>query len=183
VQVLHAVRRRERKECLLSSEESKRESEWTEWISDSSVMLLGAYAMTVHRVQGQQLSSAHVELDESMFESGQAYTAISRVTSEAGLTLTRYDPRAFIVDPAVVAFDRECRLIAAHRQVLHRNAARALAYAARRAAPADGALVGQLLYLVADLAGWHTPDEPGLRAAFRRAFAAPRPPSSFQAHK
>jgi len=48
-----------------------------------------AYAVTIHKAQGQTLERAHVVLGRGCFASGQLYTALSRVRSLEALTLDR----------------------------------------------------------------------------------------------
>jgi ATP-dependent exoDNAse (exonuclease V) alpha subunit len=57
--------------------------------------LLLAFAITIHRSQGQTLSQASIILDKSIFENGQAYVALSRLQSIDNLTLIKYNPLAF----------------------------------------------------------------------------------------
>jgi ATP-dependent exoDNAse (exonuclease V) alpha subunit len=57
--------------------------------------LLLAFAITIHRSQGQTLSQASVILDKSIFENGQAYVALSRLQTIDNLTLIKYNPLAF----------------------------------------------------------------------------------------
>ena len=67
--------------------------------------LAPAYAMTIHKSQGQTLGKVHLVLDEGCFASGQLYTALSRVRSRRNLTLDR-DVRSgdLLVDPEVLKF-------------------------------------------------------------------------------
>ena len=52
--------------------------------------VLPAYAMTIHKAQGQTLDQVHLELGaRTCFASGQLYTALSRVHSLEDLTLSR----------------------------------------------------------------------------------------------
>lgn len=57
--------------------------------------LLLAFAITIHRSQGQTLSQASIILDRTIFENGQAYVALSRLQSIDNLTLIKYNPLAF----------------------------------------------------------------------------------------
>lgn len=52
--------------------------------------VLPAYAMTIHKAQGQTLDQVHLELGtRPCFASGQLYTALSRVHSLEELTISR----------------------------------------------------------------------------------------------
>lgn len=66
-----------------------------------------AYALSIHKSQGVTLDAAEIDLGDSIFEYGQAYTALSRVKSLDALRLTAFSPRAFRTHPAVVAFYTE----------------------------------------------------------------------------
>ncbi len=48
-----------------------------------------AWAITIHKSQGQTFNSAIIDLDTGAFASGQTYVALSRCTSLQGITLTR----------------------------------------------------------------------------------------------
>jgi len=62
-----------------------------------------AYATTIHKSQGATLDSLWCDLS-NLWEPGQAYVALSRLRSEKGLRLMRWNPRSIIVDPAVKNF-------------------------------------------------------------------------------
>jgi ATP-dependent exoDNAse (exonuclease V) alpha subunit len=66
--------------------------------------LLLAYALTIHRAQGQTLSQGTLLLDKTVWEDGQAYVALSRLQSLDNLTLLKYDPKVFKVSPKVKEF-------------------------------------------------------------------------------
>ena len=48
-----------------------------------------AWAVTIHKSQGQTFEKAIIDLDKGSFAPGQTYVALSRVTSLDGLFLTR----------------------------------------------------------------------------------------------
>ena len=64
-----------------------------------------AWAVTVHKVQGQTYSAIVVDAHVQAFEYGQIYVALSRVKSMAGLYLTRaIRANEVMVDPDVLKF-------------------------------------------------------------------------------
>ena len=64
-----------------------------------------AWAVTVHKSQGQEFDRTCVDLGRQAFAHGQAYVALSRCRSFEGLTLRRPLRREdFRLDPAVVEF-------------------------------------------------------------------------------
>ena len=67
------------------------------------VPLILAWALSIHKAQGQTLQRVKVDLGR-VFEKGQAYVALSRATSAAGLQVTRFEPRKVMVHPRVVEF-------------------------------------------------------------------------------
>ena len=69
----------------------------------SQIPLKLAYATTVHRSQGATIDYAEVDM-EGIFEFGQAYVALSRVKSLAGLSIKRFDPDVIKAHPKVVEF-------------------------------------------------------------------------------
>ncbi|CAH2092139.1 unnamed protein product [Euphydryas editha] len=50
-----------------------------------------AYAITIHKSQGLNLNNALMDIGSAIFTSGQAYVALSRVTSLGGLHLINVD--------------------------------------------------------------------------------------------
>ena len=48
-----------------------------------------AWAVTIHKSQGQTFEKVIIDLDRGSFAPGQTYVALSRVTSLKGLFLTR----------------------------------------------------------------------------------------------
>lgn len=67
--------------------------------SRSQIPLILAWALSIHKAQGQTLERVKVNLGK-VFEKGQAYVALSRATNMAGLQVLNFDPRK------VVAHDR-----------------------------------------------------------------------------
>jgi len=62
-----------------------------------------AYAITIHKSQGATIDSAVIDL-EKLWDSGQAYTALSRLSSPEGLRITGWDKSSIKIDPKVVNF-------------------------------------------------------------------------------
>lgn len=62
-----------------------------------------AWASTIHKAQGSTLDRLAVDLSR-LWEPGQAYVALSRLTSGSELRIARWDPSSIRVDPQVVDF-------------------------------------------------------------------------------
>lgn len=67
-----------------------------------------AFAMTIHKGQGQTLQTVRISM-RRIFEAGQAYVALSRCRTLAGVYLEDFDPSKIFADRAVVAFYRHLR--------------------------------------------------------------------------
>jgi ATP-dependent DNA helicase PIF1 len=65
-----------------------------------------AWASTIHKSQGATLDKMMVNLS-NLWEPGQAYVALSRLTQGSDLTIEKWDARSIRVDPEVVKFYRE----------------------------------------------------------------------------
>ena len=80
----------------------------------SQLPLKLAWAITVHKAQGMNLDLATMDLGASVFTTGQAYVTLSRMRSDAGMTLTRFEPAAVRADAFVVNWYKaaEARLTA-----------------------------------------------------------------------
>lgn len=71
--------------------------------SRSQVPLILAWALSIHKAQGQTLARVKVNLSRT-FEKGQAYVAISRAVNKEGLQVINYEPRKIMVAPEVTRF-------------------------------------------------------------------------------
>lgn len=67
--------------------------------SRTQVPLILAWALSIHKAQGQTLERVKVDLGK-IFEKGQAYVALSRATCQEGLQILRFNPQK------VMAHDR-----------------------------------------------------------------------------
>lgn len=63
-----------------------------------------AWAITVHKSQGMTLDAVEMDLGPSIFEFGQAYTALSRARSLDSLRVVALSPGSFKLHPAVSNF-------------------------------------------------------------------------------
>ncbi|GME57678.1 ATPase AAA+ type core [Neofusicoccum parvum] len=71
--------------------------------SRSQVPLILAWALSIHKAQGQTLERVKVDLGR-VFEKGQAYVALSRATSMAGLQVMNFDPKKVVAHDKVRSF-------------------------------------------------------------------------------
>jgi len=69
------------------------------------VPLILAWALSVHKSQGQTLEKVKVDLRRT-FESGQAYVALSRATSLEGLQVLNFHPSKVSAHPRVLEWYR-----------------------------------------------------------------------------
>lgn len=74
----------------------------------TQVPLKLAWAITIHKSQGQSLDAAAMDLSRS-FEYGQGYVALSRVRTLAGVYLLGWSESALAVHPKVATFDAELK--------------------------------------------------------------------------
>jgi ATP-dependent DNA helicase PIF1 len=89
---------------LCSPDEWKTESQQGEVIAKRvQVPLILAWALSIHKAQGQTLSRVKVDLGK-VFEKGQAYVALSRARSKEGLQVLRFDERKVMVHAKVLDF-------------------------------------------------------------------------------
>lgn len=71
--------------------------------SRSQIPLILAWALSIHKAQGQTLDRVKVDLGK-IFEKGQAYVALSRATSQEGLQVLRFDPKKVMAHDKVRSF-------------------------------------------------------------------------------
>jgi len=71
--------------------------------SRSQIPLILAWALSIHKAQGQTLDRVKVDLGK-IFEKGQAYVALSRATCQEGLQITRFNPKKVMAHDRVRTF-------------------------------------------------------------------------------
>lgn len=71
--------------------------------SRQQIPLILAWALSIHKAQGQTLERVKVDLGK-VFEKGQAYVALSRATSMGGLQVLRFDPKKVVAHDKVRNF-------------------------------------------------------------------------------
>lgn len=71
--------------------------------SRSQLPLILAWALSIHKAQGQTLERVKIDL-KKIFEKGQAYVALSRATSQAGLEVHNFDSSKVMAHPRVAQF-------------------------------------------------------------------------------
>lgn len=64
-----------------------------------------AWAVTIHKAQGASIDKALVSLDR-LWLHGQAYTALSRLSSAGGLYITSWNKESFLIDKKVLKFSK-----------------------------------------------------------------------------
>ncbi|KAL2313437.1 ATP-dependent DNA helicase pfh1 [Schizosaccharomyces pombe] len=74
--------------------------------SRSQIPLILAYAISIHKAQGQTLDRVKVDLGR-VFEKGQAYVALSRATTQEGLQVLNFSPAKVMAHPKVVQFYKQ----------------------------------------------------------------------------
>lgn len=68
------------------------------------VPLIPAYAITIHKIQGQTLDCVYANIGPGIFESGQSYVALSRVRTLENLYLSNFDEKTIFANPKVIDF-------------------------------------------------------------------------------
>jgi len=78
----------------------------------SQYPLVLAWAITIHKSQGQTIENVHIDLGAGAFEVGQTYVAISRCRSMEGLTFSRpLSTSDIIVDSEVMRYYTDFRYL------------------------------------------------------------------------
>jgi len=80
------------------------ESERLSGLSIKQLPLVLAWAITIHKSQGATLDYAEIDIGQNIFEDGQTYVALSRVTSLNGLYLSAFDHTKIRVNTRVRDF-------------------------------------------------------------------------------
>lgn len=79
--------------------------------SISQVPLVYAWALTIHKAQGATLEKAELDLGNGIFEYGQIYVALSRITDLEGLYLTAFNSSKIKSHPKVIEFYHKIKKI------------------------------------------------------------------------
>lgn len=73
-------------------------------LSIKQLPLVLSWAITIHKSQGATLDHAEIDIGHAIFEDGQTYVALSRVSSIGGLYLSAFDPTKIRVNVHVRNF-------------------------------------------------------------------------------
>ena len=80
------------------------ESDQIEGVAVVQVPLMYAWAITIHKAQGATLDAAVIDVGDGIFESGQTYTALSRLSSFDYLYLSSFNPEKIKTNPLVIDY-------------------------------------------------------------------------------
>jgi ATP-dependent DNA helicase PIF1 len=75
------------------------------------IPLILSWAITIHKAQGITLENATINIGSSVFEYGQAYVALSRLTSREGLFIKSLDIGKIRANPKVINFYKKINTI------------------------------------------------------------------------
>ncbi|EEQ39863.1 hypothetical protein CLUG_03991 [Clavispora lusitaniae ATCC 42720] len=91
-----------REEFTVDQGQAKKDGQGNE-MTRSQLPLLLAWAMSIHKAQGQSIDRLRVDL-RKIFERGQVYVALSRATNKEHLEVINFDPRRITVAEEVLQF-------------------------------------------------------------------------------
>ncbi|MCK4968509.1 MAG: AAA family ATPase [Candidatus Aenigmarchaeota archaeon] len=73
-------------------------------VNITQIPLILAWAVTIHKIQGATLDFAEISIDGGIFECGQTYVALSRLTTLDGLYLRSFDANKIMANDRVIEF-------------------------------------------------------------------------------
>lgn len=103
--------------------------------SRKQLPLILAWALSIHKAQGQTLERVKVDLGK-VFEKGQAYVALSRATSKQGLQVLNFQKSRVMAHARVVEFYN--KLYSAETALQKKAAGSITSYAVKQSAPTGG---------------------------------------------
>ncbi len=77
----------------------------------TQIPLILAWAVTIHKIQGATIDIAEIDIGSGIFEYGQSYVALSRVTNLEGLFLKSFDPSKIKINSKVQQFYQKIPII------------------------------------------------------------------------
>ena len=88
------------------------------WLSENipglgvaQIPLILAWAVTIHKSQGATLDVAQIDIGSGIFECGQSYVALSRVSDLSGLYLSSFNPQKIKVNKKVKDYYKDLKLL------------------------------------------------------------------------
>lgn len=103
--------------------------------SRKQLPLILAWALSIHKAQGQTLERVKVDLGK-VFEKGQAYVALSRATTQQGLQVLNFQKGRVMAHPRVIQFYN--KLYSAELAVKKKSAGSIASYAVKQTTPSAG---------------------------------------------
>ena len=73
-------------------------------IGVKQIPLILAWAITIHKSQGASLDLAEIDIGNGIFECGQTYVALSRITDLNGLYLNSFNPAKITINKKVLDY-------------------------------------------------------------------------------